>query len=194
MEFFKTIADILQDSQQMQMTVRKNGSNIAVSILPDGSSVKDKTVENITPLVMSGTPQEFEEGFLEALIPLKEAFCLVSNIKNFEASTEKARKESEMIKKSKDKATKQEKEFSDLIALAKKKKEEHKFKDALSLLEKAQTLPLAKKSVVDKVRKEIEAESGVGNLFSDVEDLSDSKTALLPPTACEGEDFNEGEE
>lgn len=176
MEFFKTIADFLQDGQQVQMAIRKSGDNIAVSILPDNRGVKDKAVENITPLVMSGTPEEFEEGFKDSLKPLAAAQGLVSNIKEFEENTEKAKKESEMAKKLKDEAAKQKKEFNDLIALARKNNDEHKFKDARSVLAKASALPSAEKAIIDKVSKEIDTKSGVGNMFGGEEDLSDGST------------------
>ena len=175
MEFFKTISDFLQDGQQLQMAIRKSGESIAVSILPDNRGVKDKAVENITPLVMSGTPEDFEEGFKDALKPLAHAQGLVSNIKEFEENTEKAKRESEMAKKLKDEAAKQKKEFNDLIALARKNNDEHKFKDARAVLAKASALPSAEKAIIDKVSREIDAKSGVGNMFGCEEDLSDGK-------------------
>ena len=175
MDFFKTIADFLQDGQQLQMAIRKSGESIAVSILPDNRGVKDKAVEHITPLVMSGTPEDFEEGFKDALKPLEQAQGLVSNIKEFEESTEKAKRESEMAKKLKDEAAKQKKEFNDLIALARKNNDEHKFKDARAVLAKASALPSAEKAIIDKVSREFDAKSGVGNMFGGEEDLSDGK-------------------
>lgn len=175
MDFFKTIADFLQDGQQLQMAIRKSGESIAVSILPDNRGVKDKAVEHITPLVMSGTPEDFEEGFKDALKPLAQAQGLVSNIKEFEESTEKAKRESEMAKKLKDEAAKQKKEFNDLIALARKNNEEHKFKDARAVLTKASALPSAEKAIIDKVNREIDDKSGFGNMFGGEEDLSDGK-------------------
>lgn len=175
MEFFKTIADFLQDGQQVTMAIRKSGDNIAVSIMPDNRGVKDKAVENITPLVMSGTPEDFEEGFKDALKPLAQAQGLVSNIKEFEEGTEKAKRESEMAKKLKDEAAKQKKEFNDLITLARKNKDEHKFKDARSILAKASALPSADKALIGKVMKEIDDTAGVGNMFIQEEDKSDGK-------------------
>ena len=185
MEFFKTIADFLQDGQQLQMAIRKSGESMAVSILPDNRGVKDKAVEHITPLVMSGTPEDFEEGFKDALKPLAQAQGLVSNIKEFEESTEKAKREPEMAKKLKDEAAKQKKEFNDLIALARKNNDDHKFKDARALLAKASALPSAEKAIINKVNREIDAKSGVGNLFGCEEDLSDGKnlTPGAKPTA-----------
>ena len=175
MEFFKTIADFLQDGQQVTMAIRKSGGNIAVSIMPDNRGVKDKAVDNITPLVMSGTPEDFEEGFKDALKPLAQAQGLVSNIKEFEEGTEKAKRESEMAKKLKDEAAKQKKEFNDLITLARKNKDEHKFKDARSILAKASALPSADKALIGKVMKEIDDAAGVGNMFIQEEDKSDGK-------------------
>lgn len=175
MEFFKTIADFLQDGQQVQMAIRKSGETLAVSILPDNRGVKDKAVENITPLVMSGTAYEFEEGFKDVLKPLAAAQGLVTSIKEFEENTEKAKRESEMAKKLKDEAAKQKKEFNDLIALARKNKDEHKFKDARTILSKASKLPSADKSIIYKVCKEIDDASGVGNMFGGEGDMSDGK-------------------
>lgn len=191
MEFFKTIAEFLQDGQQVQMAIRKSGDSIAVSILPDNRGVKDKAVENITPLVMSGSPEDFEEGFSDALKPLAEAQGLVSNIKEFEENTEKAKRESEMAKKLKDEATKQKKEFNDLISLARKNNEEHKFKDARTVLAKASALPSAEKAIIEKVKKEIDDASGIGNMFGGEEDLSDGK--LLSSSSQTEEKPAEGE-
>lgn len=184
MEFFKTIADFLQDGQQVTMAIRKSGTNIAVSVMPDNRGVKDKAVEKITPLVMSGSPEDFEEGFKDALKPLAQAQGLLSTIKEFEENTEKAKKESEMAKKLKDEAAKQKKEFNDLIALARKNKDEHKFKDARTVLSKASALPAAEKTIIDKVSKEIDTASGVGNMFGGEEDLSDGKNLSSGTTAA----------
>lgn len=193
MEFFKTIADFLQDGQQLQMAIRKSGENIAVSILPDNRGVKDKAVENITPIVMSGSPDEFEEGFANALKPLQEAQNLVSNIKEFEENTEKAKRESEMSKKLKDEADKQKKKFSELIALARKNNEEHKFKDARAILSKAAALPAAEKTIIENVNREIDNMSGVGNMFGGEEDKSDGTYLSSLKNESEVNDYNEEE-
>lgn len=161
------------------MTIRKSGENIAVSILPDNRGVKDKAVENIVPLVMSGTPAEFEEGFVDALKPLQEAQGLVSNIKEFEENTEKAKRESEMAKKLKDEAAKQKKEFNDLIALAKQNLSEDKFLDAKKCLAKAAEVKGVDKTLVNRLKDEIAQKSGEGMMFASPIDKSDGKN-LVP--------------
>ena len=101
MEFFKTISEHMKDGQQLSLTIKKNGENLVVSILPDTSSVKDKSVSNLTPLVMNGTPDDFENGFAEALAPVDKAIGLISDVKAYENEVEQARSKSEMESKKK---------------------------------------------------------------------------------------------
>lgn len=175
MEFFKEIAAVLQDGQQITLTIRKNGENLAMSLLSDTKGVKDKAVDNIVPIVANGTPEEFEEGFIKALQSVGKAQGLVTNIKEFEESVETARKASEMAKKEKDIKAKNKKTFDDLIALARKNNDEHKFKDAKAILKKAEAVPDADKKLIATVEKEILQVSGEGLMFGAEEDKSDGK-------------------
>ena len=43
------------------------------------------------------------------------------------------------------------------------------------MMAKAQALPAAEKAIIDKVRKEIDVASGVGNMFGLEEDMSDGQ-------------------
>ena len=194
MEFFKEVAEVLQDGQQLTLTIRKTGQNLAVSILSDTKGVKDKAVENIVPIVANGTPEEFEEGFLGALHSVGKAQGLVTNIKEFEESVETARKASEMAKKEKDAKARNKKQFDDLIALARKNKDEHKFKDAKAILAKAGLVPDADKNLIKTVEKEILQVSGEGSMFGAEEDKSDGKDlksqAAPEPAAVEESDEN----
>ena len=151
MEFFKTVADALQDGQQIVLTIRKSGQNLVASILSDTKGVKDKAVDNIVPIILNGTPEEFEEGFENALKPVAQAAGLVTNIKEFEESVETAPIMFPMI------ATVQE------------------FKDAKAILQKAANVPDADKKLIDTVEKEIIQASGEGSMFGGETDLSDGK-------------------
>ena len=175
MEFFKTVAEVLQDGQQLTLTIRKNGQTLAVSVLSDTRGVKDKAVENIVPLVLNGTPEEFEDEFAKTLQPLTQATGLVTNIREFEESVETARKASEMAKKQKDEAAKQKKQYNDLLELARKNKDAKKFRDAKTVLAKAAAMSIADKAVISKLEKEIVAASGEGSMFGGEADLSDGK-------------------
>lgn len=179
MEFFKEVAAVLQNGQQMTLTVRKTGENLAVSIMSDMSGVKDKAVENIVPIVVSGTPEEFEEGFTAALTSSVKAQGLVTNIKEFEESVEAAKKASEMAKKEKDEKDRLRKEFAGYISLAKQNLSENKFVDAKKCLAKASEIKDADKAQIGKLMQEIDEKSGAGNMFGGPVDMSDGKN-LVP--------------
>ena len=198
MEFFKTISEHMKDGQQLSLTIQKNGENLVVSILPDTSSVKDKSVSNLTPLVMNGTPDDFENGFAEALAPVDKAIGLISDVKAYENEVEQARSKSEMESKKKAETDKLKKKYNDLLSLAKKNINAKKFKDARSVLEKASELSCSDKKDIDNVLADIESKSGSNSLFGAAEDLSDGKDIEIANSESQEErvedDDNENEE
>lgn len=198
MEFFKTISEHMKDGQQLSLTIKKNGENLVVSILPDTSSVKDKSVSNLTPLVMNGTPDDFENGFAEALDPVDKAIGLISDVKAYENEVEQARSKSEMESKKKAETDKLKKKYNDLLSLAKKNINAKKFKDARSVLEKASELSCSDKKDIDNVLADIESKSGSNSLFGAAEDLSDGKDIEIANSESQEErvedDDNENEE
>nr|DAN82886.1 MAG TPA: PRTRC system protein E [Caudoviricetes sp.] len=198
MEFFKTISEHMKDGQQLSLTIKKNGEILVVSILPDTSSVKDKSVSNLTPLVMNGTPDDFENGFAEALAPVDKAIGLISDVKAYENEVEQARSKSEMESKKKAETDKLKKKYNDLLSLAKKNINAKKFKDARSVLEKASELSCSDKKDIDNVLADIESKSGSNSLFGAAEDLSDGKDIEIANSESQEErvedDDNENEE
>lgn len=196
MEFFKLVADNLQEGQKINMTILKKGDNLVASLMADTTGVKDKAVTELPPMVLSGTPEEFEEGFANAFKPLASTFSLMSEVKSYEDSVEEARKNTEMAKKAKEKLADDKKKFADSLSLAKKLKDEHKFKDSKAVLEKAIKMNGADTKKVSDLLSEISRESGEGSLFGCVEDLSDGK-ALATESKSEGsasDNENETEE
>lgn len=198
MEFFKTISEHMKDGQQLSLTIKKNGEILVVSILPDTSSVKDKSVSNLTPLVMNGTPDDFENGFAEALAPVDKAIGLISDVKAYENEVEQARSKSEMESKKKAETDKLKKKYNDLLSLAKKNINAKKFKDARTVLEKASELSCSDKKDIDNVLADIESKSGSNSLFGAAEDLSDGKDIEIANSESQEErvedDDNENEE
>ena len=193
MEFFKTISEHMKDGQQLSLTIKKNGENLVVSILPDTSSVKDKSVSNLTPLVMNGTPDDFENGFAEALAPVDKAIGLISDVKAYENEVEQARSKSEMESKKKAETDKLKKKYNDLLSLAKKNINAKKFKDARSVLEKASELSCSDKKDIDNVLADIESKSGSNSLFGAAEDLSDGKDTEIANSESQEESVEDGD-
>ena len=193
MEFFKTISEHMKDGQQLSLTIKKNGENLVVSILPDTSSVKDKSVSNLTPLVMNGTPDDFENGFAEALAPVDKAIGLISDVKAYENEVEQARSKSEMESKKKAETDKMKKKYNDLLSLAKKNINAKKFKDARSVLEKASELSCSDKKDIDNVLADIESKSGSNSLFVAAEDLSGGKDIEIANSESQEESVEDGD-
>lgn len=193
MEFFKTISEHMKDGQQLSLTIKKNGENLVVSILPDTSSVKDKSVSNLTPLVMNGTPNDFENGFAEALAPVDKAIGLISDVKAYENEVEQARSKSEMESKKKAETDKLKKKYNDLLSLAKKNINAKKFKDARVVLEKASELSCSDKKDIDNVLADIESKSGSNSLFGAAEDLSDGKDLEIANSESQEESVKDGD-
>lgn len=193
MEFFKTISEHMKDGQQLSLTIKKNGEILVVSILPDTSSVKDKSVSNLTPLVMNGTPDDFENGFAEALAPVDKAIGLISDVKAYENEVEQARSKSEMESKKKAETDKLKKKYNDLLSLAKKNINAKKFKDARVVLEKASELSCSDKKDIDNVLADIESKSGSNSLFGAAEDLSDGKDTEIANSESQEESVEDGD-
>lgn len=193
MEFFKTISEHMKDGQQLSLTIKKNGENLVVSILPDTSSVKDKSVSNLTPLVMNGTPDDFENGFAEALAPVDKAIGLISDVKAYENEVEQARSKSEMESKKKAETDKLKKKYNDLLSLAKKNINAKKFKDARVVLEKASELSCSDKKDIDNVLADIESKSGSNSLFGAAEDMSDGKDIEIANSESQEESVKDGD-
>lgn len=180
MGIFKEMSVLLGDGQQLTITLRKVGQSMAASVMPDVSGVKDKAVGNIVPIVLEGTPDEFDEGFVEALKQgIPQASGLVSNIREYEESVENAKKATEMAKKEKDDKEKARREFNGYINLAKQNLAEDKFLDAKKCLEKAGAVKDADKALIDRIKVEIANKSGEGALFAGPVDRSDGKN-LVP--------------
>ena len=180
MEFFNLIASKMQDGQQLNMTIRKNGEKLVLSMMPDTSGVKDKAVSALEPLVMNGTPQEFEEQFEQALAPVAKAFSLLEEVGAYEKTIDDARKKTEMESKKKKEEADQKQVFIDHLALAKELLKENKFKDARTVIAKAEALPGADKDACAKLKKEVDEKAGEGGIFGGPEDKSDGKR--LTPT------------
>ena len=175
---------MLADKQQLVITLRKEEQMLVASVMPDVTGVKDKAVEQIVPLCVSGTPEELEAGFVDALRQgLPKAAGLVANIKEYEDGLEAARKNSEMAKKAKEEKDKVKKEFDGYVELARQNLKEDKFLDAKKCLDKAAAVKDADKALIDKARKAVDERSGAGGLFAGPVDKSDGKNITL------GKDF-----
>lgn len=182
MELFSKLSEIMGDGCTLAINIAKTEKGMTVSVLPGNSLVKDAAKSKIVPLNITGTAEELDEGFVEAVLkPVAKTNGLYADIKSFEDAQQAAKEASEMEKKAKEKAKKESELFSKWIALAEQNHKERKFKDALICAKNAlEFADMVKggRTKVDELIKRINEDSNAG-LFGAVEDKSDGKNVKI---------------
>jgi PRTRC genetic system protein E len=91
MEFFKKLYEML-DGIDVSIKVKRKNDKLTISVLPDTTHV-------IAPITVTGTPEELDEGFIEAIrSPLTKIAGLKVDTKQFEETVEKAGEEKSTAK------------------------------------------------------------------------------------------------
>ena len=105
---------MLGDGDSLSITITKKGDNLITSILPKKADLSDTGKDHLSPLVISGTPEELEDGFIDAVItPIQQAAGILTNMREFEKGIEAAEANSKAAKKEKERKEKEEKERKD---------------------------------------------------------------------------------
>lgn len=88
MHFFQQLFDQL-DGIDLNLTIKRKNGKMTVMVLP-------QTLATISPAIITGTPDELQEGFFEAIkAPLTTAKGLNVELANLEASIKTAKKTKE---------------------------------------------------------------------------------------------------
>lgn len=182
MELFSRLSEIMGDGCTLTINIAKTETGMTVSVLPGNSLVKDAAKSKIVPLNITGTAEELDEGFIEAVVtPVAKTNGLYADIKSFEDAQQAAKEASEMEKKAKEKAKKDSELFSKWIALAEQNHKENKFKDATTCAKNAMEFADSVnggKAKADALIKKI-SESANAGLFGAADDKSDGKNVKI---------------
>lgn len=80
---------MMTESVDLTIVIRKTNGQLTVSTLPKSNGLKDEAQNHIVPLTVTGTPQELDTGFLQAVTrPIQKACGLISNMAQFEAQAD----------------------------------------------------------------------------------------------------------
>ena len=63
--FFQAINQMITAGTGLSINIRRVNNNLTVAVVPRRSGVKDG--ERIVPLILNGTPEELDAGFLQAV-------------------------------------------------------------------------------------------------------------------------------
>ena len=157
---FTEISNLLKEGEMLRINIMKTGKTLTVTVLPKSAEIKDPAAEQLIPLNLKGNPQELDAGFIEAIkLPVTKSTGLMTNMAEYEKSTEKAAKES---KAEKDRQDAINRHIKDAEAAEKAGKP----KDALAAYTKA--LELDKKNVKIQLRVNTlkMKTAGCGDIFS----------------------------
>lgn len=187
---FTQVYQMMTESVDLTMVIRKSAGGLTVSLLPKSNgSLKDEAQNHIVPLTLSGTPQELDAGFLEAVArPVQKTCGLISNMQEFEKQADKAAASSKASKEQKNKETKEEKEKREKYEKHMKKAEElmtvKNYKEAITALGQARlyATPQNQKAVDEKIAA-MKAEMNKGSLFELMEEPPQPVQQTGQPTA-----------
>lgn len=182
--FFASISQMMTESVDLTLVIRKANGQLTVSTLPKANGLKDEARNHIVPLTLTGSPQEMDAEFLQHIMqPIRKATGLISNMVEFEKQADKAAANSKAAKDAKAKETKEEKEKREKYEKHMKKAEElitaKNHKDAITALQQARMYATAdkQKEVDEKIAAQKKA-MNQGSLF----EMMDETPAPAPQT------------
>jgi len=128
----------------LNITVKKDGEQLTVSVLLQNEGCGDTAKAHIPPLILKGSPKELCEGFFDAIsAPIAQTSTLLTNMEQFLKGQEAAKKNAAMEKKKAEKTEKTDKpdkpttpeevkamKYNGIIAQADALEKEGKFREA----------------------------------------------------------------
>lgn len=79
--FFTSISQMMTESVDLTLVIRKANGQLTVSTLPKANGLKDEAQNHIVPLTLTGTPEEMDAEFLQHIMqPIRKATGLISNL------------------------------------------------------------------------------------------------------------------
>lgn len=169
--FFTQINQLMAQSVDITMVIRKSATGMTVSVLPKSNGLKDEARNHIVPLTLSGLPEELDAGFMNAIAnPVRKVSGLLTNMAEFEKQADKAAANSKASKEQKAKETKEEKDKREKYEKHMKKAEEliaaRNHKEAITTLGQARLYATEqnRKTVDEKIEEQKRA-MNQGSLF-----------------------------
>ena len=201
--FFQAINQMITEGTDLSINIRRVNSNLTVAVVPRRSGVKDG--ERIVPLILNGTPEELDAGFLQAVgTPVQKAQGILTNLETFEKQAEQAVSQSKAARSAAEKESKEVREKREKMEKLLKKAEDamtgKRYSEALTWLKQAKVLALPdKQKEIDEKMAEVQKKASEGSLFG-MEQPPMSKPQPAPqqpasqPAAAPAPQYRSGEQ
>ena len=167
--FFQAINQMITTGTDLSINIRRVNNNLTVAVVPRRSGVKDG--ERIVPLILNGTPEELDAGFLQAVgTPVQKAQGILTNLEAFEKQAEQAASQSKAARSAAEKESKEVREKREKMEKLLKKAEDamtgKRYSEALTWLKQAKVLALPdKQKEIDEKMVEVQKKAAEGSLF-----------------------------
>ena len=167
--FFQTINQMITAGTDLSINIRRVSNNLTVAVVPRRSGVKDG--ERIVPLILNGTPEELDAGFLQAVsTPVQKAQGILANLETFEKQAEQAASQSKAAKSAAEKESKEVREKREKMEKLLKKAEDamtgKRYSEALTWLKQAKVLAVPdRQKEIDEKMAEVQKKASEGSLF-----------------------------
>ena len=163
---FVEISELMSDKDVIKLVLTKVNGIVSVSVLPTKTGLKDEAKDNLSPLVIKGTPEKLDEQFIEAIKqPMKRTIEMLTNMDVFEQSLEAMQAESKAATEAKKKEESARKAFTEKMKKVETLYTEKKFPEAALLLKEVSEMPGADKKQCETLKNKINVELNAGTLF-----------------------------
>ncbi len=163
---FKEIANLMAERDVITLTLAKVNEKLTVSVIPTKTGLKDESKNNLSPIVLTGTPEELDLEFINIVArPLQKAAGILTNMETFEKSVEETQAKSKATTEAKKKEEAEKKVFSEKFKKVETLFSEKKFADAAILLKQVSEMPGTDKKQCESLKIKIENELNNGTLW-----------------------------
>ncbi len=168
--FFEQIYQLISTGTDLSINIRRMNDKLNVAVMPRNNALKEEKQQHMVPLVLSGTPEELDREFLQAVMaPVKKALGILTNLEAFEKAAEKTASQAKpgktVEKESKEAREKREK-MEKLMKKADDAAASSRFSEAQTWLKQARLLATAdKQKEIDAKMQEIQRKANAGSLF-----------------------------
>ena len=88
--FFEQIYQLISAGTDLSINIRRMNDKLNVAVMPRNNALKEEQQQHMVPLVLSGTPEELDREFLQAVMaPVKKALGILTNLEAFEKAAER---------------------------------------------------------------------------------------------------------
>ena len=125
--FFNELSQIMTTGTSISLSIHSQNGKLTVSVFPKQNGLKDEAQKHLQPIVLTGTAEELDAGFLDAINkPVQKATGLLADMKVFEESLARVEAEKkEALEKKRNAEKKADEQNKTLSKQAKARREKY---------------------------------------------------------------------